>query len=102
MHANKDGYPTLRLITEKCPKLTHQLKTCKKKVIGKEAIDDRKADRPQHDLVDALEYIIATHPKYHHIEPQVEDGSPAFQRYMKMFGGKDSKQKTVQIGTRYV
>ena len=101
MHENKQGYPTLRMITEKCPILTKQLRGCRKKVVGKDPVDDRKADRPHHDLVDALEYIIATQPKYHFIEPQAEDGTPGFQRYMKMFGGKKAKSPTIQIGTRY-
>lgn len=102
MHNNqRSSYPTLRIVVNNCPVLTQQLKMCKKKVVGKDPVDDRKADRPAHDMVDALEYIIADEPKYRYLPPEISDGSAGFQRYMKKFGNKDKKQASILVGTRY-
>lgn len=44
-----------------------------------------------------LEYFAASHPNYVPVRPSVQDGSPGFQRYMKLFG-KLTKRPTVTLG----
>jgi|694.fasta_scaffold00460_58 hypothetical protein len=100
MHPNQKGLPRLRIVTHRCPNLCVQLTKLKKKVIQKEAVDERKADGQPSDVADALGYFAGSKPYYFFIKPTIEDASPAYQRYMKKFG-QNTERPTVSIGTFY-
>lgn len=100
MHTQKNGHPKLRIVTHRCPELCKQLHKVRKKKVQKEVVDERKA-RGQHDIVDCLEYIAASNPRYVYVKPTIEDASPAYQRYMNRFGNGPDQQKSISIGTFY-
>lgn len=100
MHPDRKGIPRLRIVASRCPNLVSQLTKLKKKVIQKEAKDERKADGQPSDVADALAYFAGSHPRYIFIKPTLEDASPAYQRYMKKHG--QSKERPVlSVGTFY-
>lgn len=99
MHIGTRGLPKLRVITGNCPNLCKQLKKVKKKLVQKEVVEERKA-RGQHDLVDCLEYYIASKPSFVVVNNTTEEVSAAYKRYMKRFGNQE-KQESIQIGTHY-
>lgn len=101
LHPGKTGYPKLRIVQHRCPKLIEQLTKIKKKVIQKEVKDERKQDGQPSDVADALAYFAGAHPRYIYIKPTLEDASPAFQRYMKRFGQKQESKSGFSIGTYY-
>lgn len=100
MHPDRKGLPKLRIVTHRCPSLCTQLVKLKKKVIQKEARDERKADGQPSDVADALAYFAGSHPRYVFLPPSIEDASPGYQRYMKKFG-QQNERPVVSIGTFY-
>ncbi len=101
MHPNpKTQIPKLRIVTQRCPVLCEQLRKVKKKTVNKEVVDDRKLAGIPSDLVECLEYLAASGPKYTFIAPRIEDAPSAYQRYMKRFGNK-KENNPIQIGTYY-
>ena len=102
LHPGKTGYPKLRIVTHRCPKLVEQLTKIKKKVVQKEVKDERKQDGQPSDVADALGYFAGARPRYIYIKPTLEDASPAYQRYMKRFGQNNKESnKGFSIGTYY-
>jgi hypothetical protein len=100
MHPDRKGIPKLRIVSHRCPSLCTQLLKLKKKVIQKEAKDERKEDGQPSDVADALGYFAGCKPYYFLVKPTLEDASPAFQRYMKRFG-QPKERPVVSIGTFY-
>jgi LAGLIDADG-like domain len=100
MHNGKTGRPKLRIVTHRCKSLTDQLFKLKKKMIQKEAKDERKQDGQPSDVADALAYFAGAGPRFVFVKPTLEDASPAFQRYMKRFG-QPKEKTTLSIGTFY-
>lgn len=101
MHVSSTGLPKLRIVTHKCPNLCKQLERYKKKVVNKEVRDDRPADGQAIDVAVALEYWAASYPRFVRLDPAVTDGSPGYQRYMKLFGNKKKDPPPVRMGTFY-
>lgn len=53
---------TLRIWCDRCPQLMHELRDARKRVVGGE-VTEKLAGRA-HDLIDALEYLVASKPVY--------------------------------------
>ena len=90
LHPGKSPYPKLRIVTHRCPNLCDQMRKVKKRTIQREVHDERKI-RGAWDCCDCLEYLAASHPRFIPRKISIEDGSPAYQRYMKKFGNKQSR-----------
>jgi hypothetical protein len=90
LHPGKSPYPKLRIVTHRCPSLVEQMRKVKKRVVQREVNDERKV-RGQWDSLDCLEYFAASNPRYVPQTITTQDGSPAYQRYMKKFGNKTAR-----------
>jgi hypothetical protein len=90
LYPGKSPLPKLRIVTHRCPQLVDQMSKVKKKVVAKEEVDERKA-KGAFDIVDALEYFASSNPRYIPQKITVQDGSPAYQRYMKKFGNNTAR-----------
>lgn len=90
LYPGKSPLPKLRIVTHRCPQLVDQMSKVRKKVIAKEEVDERKA-KGAYDIVDALEYFAASNPRYVPQTISTQDGSLAYQRYMKKFGNKTAR-----------
>ena len=100
MHPNNIGVPKLRIVTKRCPNLVEQLTKVKKQIVNKEVTDDRKAKGQASDMCDALEYWIASGPRYVSVPKPKPEEPECYKRYMEKFGSS-GKQESIKIGTYY-
>ena len=101
MHLDRKGLPKLRVVTHRCKMLCEQLRKVKKEIVKKEVMDERKSSNQKHDICDALEYAVASKTQYYLPKLTVEDGTPAYQRYMRKWGRDTERAEPIQMGTYY-
>lgn len=64
LHVQKSGYPKLRIVRDRCPKLCDQMQKYMKARVNNEIRDDRPASGQTLDLAVCLEYASASYPEF--------------------------------------
>lgn len=93
--------PQLRIVTQRCPQLCKQIKSCLKDKVSGEVNDYRPRKRQTIDLLQALEYVVSRRPEWHDMPEGSPEMSASHKEYLliqSMFPKEQDKDKSVYLG----